>query len=498
MAAAATAASLFSPTFAPGSSGPSNHSNASSRPLSPTPTAGLGGLGGLDGLAGLNLDPTAERPLQSAAATQNDRDARDRIRNVWDTFRERLGLSSRNATATGQSAGTTELSSTEGEGTGATPRMRPGELMLAEMARALNAGLGLAGRSDHQPTEPPTQDSATSDDDTRPPAPEAGFERFLLNLQADLRTVLSEGPPAGTEDAATAEATDGSSQPATAVVEDHLPSSRTDTPLQSNSSDNDDDDEDVVPPTDDVLDGTAPNVRTWHPRTPTPIPNPTVPHIVEPAERDNLNARIAADRRRPAVNLWRIYRFQPIPAPPSQNPTQAQSTSTAPITSEVTTAPTPSGTPAETGSTTPTMSPSTVANTAQTIGSQPAGDANVVVPVIVVGLQSVDTALGRAQANGDEPTLPHEDLQEAANDAGIQEDIFAAQDPANINSNGRPATPRGRSWGSRAANALRTLRPGRRTGSRGGSANDGQGSRTFLIYVIGGMCGLFPHLARRC
>lgn len=461
--------------------------------MSPTPTAGLGGLGGLDGLAGLNLDPTGERPSQQPGSSQNDRDARDRIRNVWDTIRERMGFSSRNPGSAGQ-PGTLAIPEGQGtEGDGAAARMRPGELMLAEMARALNAGLGLAGRSDRQGSENPAPEAANSDEDTRPPAPEAGFERFLLNLQADLRAVLSEDVPAHNEDTSTqAQAANPEPlQPVTSVLESSAPPSPSDVPLQSAGLDSDFDDEDTISPVTERREGVSSRSRPPHPRTATPIPTPTIPHIVEPIDRDNQNTRATVDRRRPAVNLWRIYRFQPIPAPPSQNQAQAQSTSASPVTAESllhgsSTVP-PESLP---GSTTTTMATGNNAGTdamppAAAVAPQPVADLNVVVPVIVVGLQSVDTALGRAQANGDEPTLPHDDLQEAAADAGIQEDIFAAQDPLNGNSH-MPSTPRGRSWPSRAANALRTLRPGRRTGSRGRNSNEGPGSRTFLIYVIGG------------
>lgn len=51
----------------------------------------------------------------------------------------------------------------------------------------------------------------------------------------------------------------------------------------------------------------------------------------------------------------------------------------------------------------------------------------------------------------------------------------------------RPDTPRGRRWHARAATALRNLRPGRRAAEQGAPEVDGTGSRTFLIYVIGGM-----------
>jgi len=54
-----------------------------------------------------------------------------------------------------------------------------------------------------------------------------------------------------------------------------------------------------------------------------------------------------------------------------------------------------------------------------------------------------------------------------------------------LDDGGAGAQPHGRTWHSRAANAFRNLRPGRRA-SRTAQANEGLGSRTFLIYVIGG------------
>jgi hypothetical protein len=50
---------------------------------------------------------------------------------------------------------------------------------------------------------------------------------------------------------------------------------------------------------------------------------------------------------------------------------------------------------------------------------------------------------------------------------------------------GREGRPRG--WQSRAANAIRNLRPGRRPAPPGTQHSVTPGSRTFLIYVIGGL-----------
>ena len=94
--------------------------------------------------------------------------------------------------------------------------MRPGEIMLAEMARALNIGLGLNGDGSSTSQERTSEPRSAADNDElarrsadiaptgRPLPPEDSFERFLLNLQADLRVALSEG---GSPDSATATGT---------------------------------------------------------------------------------------------------------------------------------------------------------------------------------------------------------------------------------------------------------------------------------------------------
>ena len=56
---------------------------------------------------------------------------------------------------------------------------------------------------------------------------------------------------------------------------------------------------------------------------------------------------------------------------------------------------------------------------------------------------------------------------------------------------GREDRPRG--WQSRAANAIRNLRPGRRPAPPGTQHSvTAPGSRTFLIYVIGGLYFIWP------
>ena len=102
----------------------------------------------------------------------------------------------------------------------------------------------------------------------------------------------------------------------------------------------------------------------------------------------------------------------------------------------------------------------------------------MIVPVIIVGLQSVnidpqrpeqpeegDRLLARSDLRDDGPTPPSEPR-------GHGEDV--------------EQTIRGRPRHSRTADVLRSLRPGCRNESSIMNANDRAASRMFLIYVIGG------------
>lgn len=102
---------------------------------------------------------------------------------------------------------------------------------------------------------------------------------------------------------------------------------------------------------------------------------------------------------------------------------------------------------------------------------QPIG-ANMIVPVIVVGLQSVNADGG--QQNQPQPSL---DATPSRPDTPIAEGL---DDNAQY---GDAVNPRRQSW----RNALSRLRPHRHsTGSNATRPSQNTGSRTFLIYVIGG------------
>uniref|UniRef100_A0A0W0FFD5 RING-type domain-containing protein n=1 Tax=Moniliophthora roreri TaxID=221103 RepID=A0A0W0FFD5_MONRR len=201
------------------------------------------------------------------------------------------------------------------------------------------------------------------------------------------------------------------------------------------------------------------------PRASTAIPSSATfpqPHAENRAPEDgaaNSNGRI---------NWWRLYRFPPIAAPPPRTPGQGRATHVPPPPTSFNTSPSPS---AETTTAQPNMS-STVDSTplppqsstpapASAENSTPSQDQqpqttgnNIVVPVIV-------TAAGPEGEASDE------------------------QDGATDDQDRGP-----RRWTSRAADAFRNLRPGRRASQPPTGLLpdllDGPGSRTFLIYVIGG------------
>ncbi|KAI0754665.1 hypothetical protein C8Q80DRAFT_1094074 [Daedaleopsis nitida] len=519
VAAAATAASLFSPSLGYQANSDSNSPPPTGipRPMSPTPTAGLGGGEGYNSLPPFGLEPSAPHTQSAPVSPSTPREGRDRIRNVWETFRERLGLN-RNAS----SSNVNEDTPTNTDET----NMRPGEIMLAEMARALNIGLGLNGDGSSSTTPnpdatpAPTSESPRPTDSTSPARPmpsEDSFERFLLNLQADLRAALSDDGAGG---AATSLSRDEREERESGVDDDAANSLLPifdELPMRLADDDGDDD---GMPPLQDVSDSEGEdegeeiyedNLST---RTPTPMPASTT---VQPNRVDQSSSRTItgdsasnADRGPPGINLWRLYRFQPIPASQvaghaatTTSPSTSPSPSVPPTTSSPAPYPDPPHQPllAESQSSSPSVSsPSSLPIPSQDTGaggadttpaanpSTPAGDASssMVVPVIVVGLQSVEMGQVHGHAHLPEPDVAPLDSYDAERRAASFDEGRRGAPPMDGPSTGA-AAPRGRgSWQSRAATALRNLRPGRRNGSRERRAAESTGSRTFLIYVIGG------------
>ncbi|OSD02415.1 hypothetical protein PYCCODRAFT_1367403 [Trametes coccinea BRFM310] len=522
VAAAATAASLFSPSLGFQANGDSNASPPAPgipRPMSPTPTAGLGGGPGFSVVPDVAPDsPTSSPPIATSPSPQ--REGRERIRNVWESFRERLGLNRSGTTSTGGApASTTEDPA----------NMRPSEIMLAEMARALNIGLGLTPEgSSPESANASAEGQAPIDgiraaDSTRlarSPPPEDSFERFLINLQADLRVVLSENgvgasaqplqDASGDNDADDTSASESAQRPDSPVPHHEQEQSSFDSsaddaddeelpPLQD-ASDSEDEDYDEM----NIEDGTSV-------RTATPMPSgrdlPNRSDQSSPSEgshpRDTEHEG-DTERRPPGIQLWRLYRFQPIHASQIAGHAAATTPSNAPVFPHSPSTSTPSSPSAQAdGSRSDSDSlagPSSPISSSPTDGAEsssssaPSGtdpNANMVVPVIVVGLQSVEMGQvhGHAQPphqhhHEPEPT-PSFDSRSANASTGSLDEGRRSSSTISADQSG-DTTPRGRSWQSRAATALRNLRPGRRNGSSNRQTTEGTGSRTFLIYVIGG------------
>ncbi|THH19215.1 hypothetical protein EW146_g1908 [Bondarzewia mesenterica] len=465
---------------------------SANRPTSPTPTAGLGG--------------------------------RERMRSAWDNIRDRIGL--RNS-----ASNTSGSSSTPGiNPLGSTDRADPRSQLLAEMARAFNLGMGLesnttngpsasAGGSD--PSSPPIEvNLGAAPNANRPLPPEDSFERFLMDLQIDLRRTLTEEPsqlvpetPAPVSNAAPSQSSAEDSRsdflpwplafdelmdgvrPQSASGE-NVTSSGEDSSAQASAdpqgdvendnlpslmelSDSDSDSDDVGTQTGSHLDSSTSTTST----IPAAAPDISITDtgaVPPPPLIPSLGPRTASgSERRPGggINWWRMYRFPPQQAPSSQGLAVPGSLSTAspsnPLSSLASGVPMPL--PADAASST---NSSDLNN-----GAVAAGD-NMIVPVIVVGLQSVNST-GRdayTLARTHTPDETHGGANDNATEGGVD-----ADDVDDDMADGRPGTPRGRPWRSRAANAFRGLRPGRRDDAPAVTrAGEGNGSTTFFIYVIGG------------
>jgi hypothetical protein len=376
--------------------------------------------------------------------------SRERLRGAWDNLRERLGLRD----------GRNNLENTPPEPFGDgrdVGRSGAGEAMITEMARALGTGLGLQEEGPGRPTDGPTVATPNPMVGVSPP-PEGTFERFLHNLQADLRIVLSEDAPA--EQSANASgSTESSDDEVSATHVEHGDDMEVPEVVASNHGDD------------------QPLTDSSH-RTGVADPVET-PGLTAPTTSPSQTQGVPTTERRPAggINLWRSYRFPPIIAPPRPSPpvSGADQTTVAPSSPLPTP---PSILPS--GSTHPGHPPRPDTPVpSSTIASPPPPPAqmDVVVPVIIVGLQSVNVD-------------PHRPEQSEEGDGlfarpGHRGDGVMPPEAWGHSGDGEQ-TARGRPWHTRAADALRNLRPGRRIGPSATNANDRAASRTFLIYVIGG------------
>lgn len=452
VAAAATAASLFSPTSFTGRTEPSPDRNVP-RPTSPTPTAGLGvnGFRPLDTLAELGFPMERDQGMGTSnnPGANGHNLSRERLRGAWDSLRERLGLRD------GRNNPDNVMQEPFGVARDAG-RTGTGEAMITEMARVLGTGLGLQEEGLTRPMDGAAAATPNVMTNVPPtPPPEGTFERFLYNLQADLRIVLSEdalseqstGPneiaePGGGETLTAPREPSGAGLPQV-VVSDHGEQQPTAEPSRSTE---------VANPTET-------------PVLPVPVaPSPLTQSPPMP-ERRSVNG----------INLWRSYRFPPIIAPSRTNPHTSGADQTT-VTPSLQTPP-----PTQTSEATRTVHPPRPDTPVPSsiVSPQPTpAQSDVVVPVIIVGLQSVNIDPQR-------PEQPEEGDGLFTRPDHRGEGSALPTEPWGHDEDGEQ-TGRGRPWHTRAADALRNLRPGRRNGSAVPSANDRTASRTFLIYVIGG------------
>jgi hypothetical protein len=305
-----------------------------------------------------------------------------------------------------------------------------------------------------------------------------------------------------------------------------------------------------------------------YPRTQDLVPSSISPNAESPAQRIHAttntdqpppttttspsmgSGRIDAEGR---INWWRLYRFPPIVSPRAAGVAVGHTGGSGLNTDAHPTTGTTSADPAINFNNTETATSST--SSASETNRQPSNtnNTNIVVPVIVVGLQSVRPLAG-GDYDGNEVGIhdghghrhrhgAHGDQAHAANtqrgvdtsepppsfasgssetESAEDEDFdgFGSQnnqrqdhqhhhhrESQNTATAGEASREnrRSRGWQSRAAAAIRNLRPGnsRRNSSVGGAGagggnGEGQhvviggpGSRTFLIYVIGGMSFFF-------
>ncbi|KAG1763053.1 hypothetical protein EDD22DRAFT_777640 [Suillus occidentalis] len=457
VAAAATAASLltgtsepiFSSGLAPLSQSPNQPppQSMSDRPLSPTPTGDAG-----------------------------------RMRHVWSSLRDRLGLRTPGMGAPGAD-----------ESTGRPSPRDARELLLTEMARAFNLGLGL-GRPPVVPdvtnasgptapaAEPPSVNGGGASDVPTMPPP-GSFERFLIDLQSDLRIALAQ-------DSVPVDA-DSEGDDEGAGDEDNHEGERHETEdMSDGTSDNESYDtaasdiDDNMPELQSVSDE-ASTISDAHTARESPgTNNDSRGHGDDPdLEIDNA--------LHTPINWWRLYRFPAIMAPASRS-TQAhtvvqQGSAPQPLPHAdgdgVQNAGDPPAAPSSIPFTSSEMSDTTHAtpDADLTAGAQPGNgneQRNVVIPVIVVGLQSV-------HAEHERPTEGDMMDLEFGSESGMSPPTPAPTTPSEFLP-GDTRQSRGRSWQSRAADAIRNLRPGRRAAVARQTALEPPGSRTFLIYVIGG------------
>ena len=413
----------------------------------------------------------------------------ERLRHAWGSIRERLGLRPTPSPATLASSPEMEPQVTPGLSSN-----DPRELVLAQMARAFNLGFGLGDSSTNPATREGGEPEASQPRENAAPetsrsegalqlSPDGSFDRFLVDLQADLRAALTTSRPpsdnASTADPSPAEAREGSSrmngQSPAPVVEG----------LAGDASDPASNYADIPDSEDNDATISAVSHPSRHSTSTDQAPGASEHDPTRaPPETRQATESPAAD---PRINWWRLYRFPPITTrTPGVAGRLPASSSSPPAFSATNNASRPEST-TQLEEMDATLSELPFANSDLNQDEVP-DTPNTVVPVIVVGLQSVNTAWPappNVEDNLGEPE-PLGGQDEDGRSDHVTEGIPStpASRTDGSEATGRRPPSRGRAWHSRAAEALRNLRPGRR--NRTAPTQTAAGSRTFLIYVIGG------------
>jgi hypothetical protein len=490
-------------------------SQAQSRPLSPTPTAGLA--------------------------------SRDRMRNALAGLRDRLGFrSSPPATSPVSPSAVSPLPEPE---PAPIPSpvipVDPGTQLLADMTRAFQMGLGPEDGSGPgsrlgAPSSPAIevnlgdgqrQQQQVQQQERSPP--EDSFDRFLMDLQVDLRRTLEDGRPENElepeqEQEQEQEVTPAGVDAQPLVYPQEAPLSTYGVESATEALDFSEDlpalpldDDDLLPNHDEAdtpvigddgqpgleeepVTTVSPPVPLSQPPPPSPPPSQLPVMPLPPMRRT-----VAGSERRPGggINWWRMYRFPPMVVPPGimgSSPASPLPPSTTAPTAPTTTSDSVDSSP-EAGAL--PSEPASTPTASDTQAQTQAHNGNTVVPVIVVGLQSVHgyghTHVHRHTEGRDEHLLQQLQQQAQAQqqqDAGQDHDHPVLDDlPGQAVETSRDRE-RERRWSTRAADTFRGLRPAHGSGStsregsgssgnEGGDArasDDGHGSTTFFIYVIGG------------
>ncbi|KAJ3790225.1 hypothetical protein GGU10DRAFT_341420 [Lentinula aff. detonsa] len=434
---------------------------------------------------------TSSNPAHTDLA--GDRDRAERIRQLWSAVRNRLGIGHGQSSNRRADSDLQPLQSSDASGDTSAMNVGPvldahnaRERMLNEIARAFNLGFSSTPSPsvNNNPTnsENENQEHSTGraeEDNSNSGLPSEGtFERFLLDLQVDLRSVLAGG----------GDVTNSREQEPATQAEAGTLASRSDGLPFPEPEPEDDSDEDSSPSLHDISDSD----------------DDTNSHRSDSSSSDSLGfispTNEATQQRttvsetpnglpglRPRINYWRLHRFPPIPAArahaAADNVAQNMRSGLGGLTRSATLA----STGAPRSSTSTNGGQEAGAGAASTMSPNPApaiaGNSSVVVPVIIVGLQSVnpfwvlDTTTAPMDALNENPILSRTDDPLRSNPTPTTSS--ALQDTNSLSASSSTSPAGMTSQGTQTQNSIPPP-------TNSGIPLPFPDSRTFLIYVIGG------------